>query len=463
MHNKRRQHVAAGSFRVETQTPKILEAYLGTCVGVALYDPPARVGGLIHLLLPEPLSPAEPSEPEKYASTGFPVFLKALYAAGASSENTKASIAGGALVGPIDNADLKLDIGGRTAEKVMQFIESENIEVEKLETGGFFTCRLVLDMHSWECRIEPAGFDKLSADADIKIPESNEIIQSIEDLQPIPQVALKILRIINEEHYDIQNIADEIRKDQVISARTLQLCNSVMFAKRKKIASLDHALVMLGKELLLKFIISASLNNFFNQIGLGYSLCKGGLYHHAIGSAVIAEKLAILTERAEPSVAYTAGLLHDIGKVVLDQFIHSGFPLFYRELNEKGGNLSEVEKKVLGTDHTEAGAALAQTWSFPEPLVETIRYHHKPENAKRHKELVNIVYLADLLMSRFHTGLELERLSTDALASRMETIGLSLAAFPKLIDHIPLRALESSPEMALKVISHGPAQADTNG
>jgi putative nucleotidyltransferase with HDIG domain len=451
MRDKRRHHVAAGSFRVETQTPKILEAYLGTCVGVALYDPPAGVGGLIHLLLPEPISPAAPSQLEKYASTGFPVFLRAMYAAGASAENTKASIAGGALVGPVDSADLTLDIGGRTAEKVMQFIERENIEVEKLETGGFFTCRLTLNMHSWKCRIEPAGFDKLSADADIKIPEPNEINRSIADLQPIPQVALKVLRIINEAHCDIKNIADEIRKDQVISARTLQLCNSVMFAKRKKIASLDHALVMLGKDLLLKFVISASLNNFFDQVGSGYSLCKGGLYHHAVGSAVIAEKLAVLTSKAEPSVAYTAGLLHDIGKVVIDQFIQSGFPLFYRELNEKGGNLSEVEKKILGTDHTEAGVELAQKWSFPEPLVETIRFHHKPENARNHKELVNIVYLADLLMSRFHTGLELERLSTDTLAPRLETIGLSLAAFPKLIDQIPLRALESSPEMALGI------------
>ena len=449
--NKNRYHVASGSYRVEIQKPVVLEAYLGTCVGVALYDPVARVGGLIHLLLPEPISQEATSEPEKFASTGFPIFLKALYDAGASAENTKASIAGGALVGPIDNSDLKLDIGGRTAEKVMQFLKSENIKIDKLETGGFFTCHLILDMHSGECRIEPAGFDKLSVDADIKIPEPGEISQSIKDLQPIPQVALKILRMINNEFYEIHNLTDEIRKDQVISARTLQLCNSVMFATRKKIATLEHALVMLGKSLLLKFVISASLNNFFDQTGSGYSLCKGGLYHHAVGAAVIAEKLALLTKKVDPSVAYTAGLLHDIGKVVLDQFIFSGFPLFYRELNEKGMNFAEVEKRVFGTDHAEVGLKLAQDWSFPDSLAETIRYHHKPENAKRHKALANIVYLADLLMSRFHTGLELERLNTDALASRLEAIGFSLATFAELIDHIPLRVLDSSPELALGV------------
>ena len=112
MPDENRYHVAAGSYRFDTTKPMILEAYLGTCVGVALYDPVAGIGGLIHLLLPEPISVEGASQPEKYASTGFPLFLQALYDAGAAAENMRASIAGGALVGPIDDSDLELDIGG---------------------------------------------------------------------------------------------------------------------------------------------------------------------------------------------------------------------------------------------------------------------------------------------------------------------------------------------------------------
>ena len=88
-------------------------------------------------------------------------------------------------------------------------------------------------------------------------------------------------------------------------------------------------------------------------------------------------------------------------------------------------------------------------WSFPDSLVETIRHHHQPENAARHDALVHIVYLADLLMSRFHTGLEMERLSTDSLASRLGVLGLTISDFPKLIDQIPVKVLETSPELAL--------------
>ncbi|MEJ2727051.1 MAG: HDOD domain-containing protein [Deltaproteobacteria bacterium] len=449
MPDDKRYHVAAGTYYVDTQKPKVLEAYLGTCVGAALYDSVAGAGGLIHILLPEPLRADESLQPEKYASTGLPLFLKALAAAGASAENMKACIAGGALVGPLDNSDLELDIGGRTAERVMQIIAAEGIRVDKMETGGFFTCSLTLDMNKWECCIKPAGFDRLTASAEIKIPQPNEISQSAKNLKPIPQIALKVMRIINEGLYDIRNLTEEILKDQVISARTLKLCNSVMFARPRKIESLDHALVMLGQDLLLKFVISASLNNFFSQAGMGYSLCKGGMYHHAVGTAVIAEKLADITGKVDPPIAYTAGLLHDIGKVVLDQFVDTGFPLFYRQLNDEEKNFSEVEKQVLGTDHTEVGASLALNWSFPESLIETIRHHHNPEDAPQHNGLVHIVYLADLLMSRFHSGLELERLNTDALATRLKTIGLSVSGFAELVDLIPPKVLESSPDFAL--------------
>ena len=104
---------------------------------------------------------------------------------------------------------------------------------------------------------------------------------------------------------------------------------------------------------------------------------------------------------------------------------------------------------MLGTDHTDVGADLALNWSLPESLVETIKYHHDPENAVKHYELVHIVYLADLLMSRFHTGLELERLDTESLSARLGAVGFSISEFSELVDHIPMKVLETSPEAAL--------------
>ncbi len=451
MQTRQHYHVASGSYYISRMKPLVLEAFLGTCVGVALYDAQTGVGGLMHLLLPEPISLSGSFQPEKYASTGFPIFLKSLFDEGASKKHLKAYIAGGALVGPVFSRDLQLDIGGRTAETVMSFLKEENIPIEQSETGGFFTCSLSLDLTTWQCDIKPSGFDKAAAGSrtQIQVPSTREIEQSLESIQPIPQVALKILRLIDEEEYDIKALTTEIRKDQVISAKTLKLCNSVIFAGSNKIESLDHALIYIGLQMLIKLVISASVDNFFSYSGSGYSLCKGGLFHHAIGTAVIAEKLADLTGRVKPGSAYTAGLLHDIGKVVLDQYVSSAYPLFYRKLNEEENNFSETEKTILGIDHTEVGSELARRWSFPESLIDVIRHHHKPENAIQNLELAHTVYLADLLMSRFHAGLELDRLDTAALSARLAVLGLSIERFPDIVDLIPLRVFESSPELAL--------------
>jgi putative nucleotidyltransferase with HDIG domain len=173
------------------------------------------------------------------------------------------------------------------------------------------------------------------------------------------------------------------------------------------------------------------------------------LYHHAIGTAIIAEKIADYTGSAKPGLAYTAGLLHDIGKVVLDQAIDSAYPLFYRRLMEGEHNFSEAENEILGVDHTQVGENLARRWSFPESLCDVIRHHHRPEKATRHRELAHVVYLADLLMTRFHSGLELERLNTESLATRLETIGLTTEKFPHIVDLIPIGVFESSLEMSI--------------
>jgi putative nucleotidyltransferase with HDIG domain len=435
-------HVAAGTYFIGQRQPMLLQAFLGTCVGLCLYDPKNRVGGILHLLLPEPVNPMSVDQPDKYAATGVPRFIEAICKAGADKAELRAGVAGGALVGPLNKQDIDLDIGGRTAERVLSILAAEGIAVERSETGGFFTCCLGLDLRSGEVSIEPAGVEKIDIDAPIDKPTEADIQAAMDSLQPIPQVALKVLRIIDEGEYDIERIGQEVRKDQVISARTMQLANSAIYTKKKKVASLDHALVFLGQDLLVKLIISAAVQSYFDQSGMGYSLCKGGIYHHAIGVALVAEQIAILTKEVAPSRAYTAGLLHDIGKVVLDQHVTAVYPLFYRKLMEENHDVIAVERKLLGTDHIQVGHYLARRWDFPEPLIMCIRHHHHPDVTAPQGKLTAIVFLADLLMSRFNSGLEIECHDTRRLARQLATLGLSESRFAELVDLIPGAALK---------------------
>lgn len=426
--------------------PLLLQAYLGTCVGLALHCRSTGLGGMIHLLLPQPVSKSSVDQPEKYASTGVPLLIESLLAQGARTESLRACLAGGALVGPISEQDLALDIGGRTAEVVRNILTARSIKLLKSETGGFFTCCLTLNMDSGQCAIEPAGYHKLTEELNINPPTTAEIKAAMDHLQPIPQVALKVMRLIHDGNYSLDQIAEEVRRDQVITARILSLANSAMFAKKKSIETLDHALVVLGQDQLLKLVLMAAVQSYFEQSATGYSLCKGGLYHHAVGCAQVAEILARTTGKVEPRIAYTAGLLHDIGKVVLDQYVARAFPLFYRQSMEKNENFISVEKRLLGLDHTEVGRMLAHQWLFPDSLIQVIRYHHQPEKSEEYRPLAIVVYLADLLLSRFHIGFELERLDTDALTEHLKSIDLTVHNFSELVDLIPKTVLRSITE-----------------
>lgn len=439
-------HVSAGCFFIGHTQPLLLEAYLASCVGLAAFDPRTGTGGMAHFLLPEPTAAEGFLHPEKYASSGVPLFLRRLEEAGARRPSLRAVIAGGALVGPIEEIDLNLNIGGRTAEITERLLQEAGVAVERAETGGYLSSRLQLDMERWAWGIEPTGIEAPASDRPPRAPRPEEIALAIERLQPIPQAALKILRLIDEEEYDIRLLAAELRTDQVLSAQTLKVANSVMFANRTPIESIDHALMFLGVNLLAQFVIAAAIERTFSQPSAGYSLCRGGLYRHAVGTAAVCEQLARATQTIRPGLAYTAGLLHDIGKAVLDQFVAEAAPLFYRHLTETpAGDFLSAEQAVLATTHCEAGYELAARWSFPETLAETIRRHHQPDEAVRREELCQLVALGNLIFHRFHAGLQKDRPELSALAPRLQALGIAAERLPRVLDALPLSVFAFGP------------------
>jgi putative nucleotidyltransferase with HDIG domain len=259
---------------------------------------------------------------------------------------------------------------------------------------------------------------------------------AIANVTPIPQIVLKVLRMLQNEVYNMGHLAKEIKQDQIICAKILRLCNSAFFSQNMEVDSIDRALVVLGEKSLLQLVVSASMENYFsNKVG-GYSLCKGGLFKHAVGTAMICEKLAEFSKILSGDLAYTGGLLHDIGKVALDQYMNLAYPMFYRRTQENSENLIHVERDLFGLNHTEAGGRLAEEWGMPERLAEVIKYHHNPEKCTVDPELTHLVYIADLIMSRFVVGQELERLNTNSLGARLEKIGIKPEQFQVLIENI---------------------------
>jgi len=440
----KKQIVASGTSIIGTKNKESLEAYLGSCVGVTLVDRRADVGGLLHLLLAEATGMDKYYKPESYATTGMPYFLKKLIDAGASKERLEACVAGGALIGPLSDKDLSLDIGGRTAEVVQTYLEDQGIPINISETGGYSGRKMNLDLYQWNTTIEPTWQIEEPPTSPFQTDVVFNIDEAIQKVKPIPQVALKVIRMIHRDDYTMKDVGSEIRRDQVISGRVLNLCNSAVMGVKTVVDSIDRALILVGEKRLLQLVVTASVTSLFPPSSQGYSLCKGGIFQHAIGTALIAQELAVFTKKAVPDIAYTAGLLHDIGKIPLDQVMAANTPFFYRYTQEKGGDLCEAEKMKFGVDHTEAGLRLGKLWALPNNLINVIANHHSPETATEDEDLVTIAYLADLLMSKFQAHHELEQIDTEKLLRRLNRLNLNSDHLPILIDLIPKNIFQSA-------------------
>jgi putative nucleotidyltransferase with HDIG domain len=429
------QIVPSGSFAVVHGNDNVLVACLGTCVGIALFDSSAGVGGLLHLLLPKPGDPEDPYWPEAYASTAIPMFIRALVNAGAHLEHLKASVAGGCLMEPISRQDVILDIGGRTAEVALGLLSNYDIPVVTGETGGTFGCRFFLDPRTWETRIEPLeGAPCQDAGGSHDKPGPEDLNRVIDGLGAVPQIVLKAIRIIESDAFSVSELKKEIVRDQVLCAKIIGLCNTVYFRSPRKVDSIERALLVLGSKYIVQALLTAFVDRLFAGDANGYSLCKGGLYRHAVLTAVASRAVAEISGKANRDLAYTGGLLHDIGKIVLDQSVAASHPLFYCRAMEGGAALVAREQEMFGCDHTETGGLLATKWGLPSELSEVIRGHHRSSPSK--SSLLNVVRIADAIVSHFMVGIELEQLGSASVSTGLRALGIEPSQFPALLEKI---------------------------
>ncbi len=237
-------------------------------------------------------------------------------------------------------------------------------------------------------------------------------------------------------------MSQEIERDQVLSAKVIHFCNSAMLGARKQFDSIDQCLVFLGETSLLEMVVSAAIRSFFSDRKGGYALMRGGLFSHALAVAHIAKTISRFRQQEDNGNVYTAGLLHDIGKVVLDAFFVMIKPLFYQHINDAGYDFLRLEREALGIDHQQIGGLLAEKWLLPENLREIIALHHTPElAASENKELIHTVALADLLATRFLAGVEREKIPSGSLADHLQFLRLEPADLPLIIDRVPWRKI----------------------
>ena len=230
-----------------------------------------------------------------------------------------------------------------------------------------------------------------------------KILRNMKDLPPMPKIVHKARQIMANSKSSFKEIGSVIETDPAIAVRVLRMANSAYYGLMGTVSSIQHAAVVLGFKTLSDLITVASASNLLGKELKGYGLDSGDLWRHSMGVAFVSKFIATRRNPKLENDAFSAGLIHDAGKIVLDRHINKQKEAFMAMLNGGSQSLIAAEKALLGFDHPEIAAELCKLWNIPESQAEAICYHHTPEQSQEN-ELAYILYLADATAIRAGLG-----------------------------------------------------------
>ncbi len=250
------------------------------------------------------------------------------------------------------------------------------------------------------------------------------ILQTAKDLPPMPQTTLKAHKIIKDPNASFEDLAAVMEMDQAIATRVLRMANSSYYGMSGNVSSIKHASTILGLKVLEELIVMAWSTKALATRMEGYGLESGDLWQHSLGVAFGSKIIANLKNPDMANDAFSAGLIHDVGKLVLDPYIQERQSAFKAFLADGKETFLSAEKAILGFDHGEIAAELCTNWKVPENLATAIRHHHNPA-ASGGNRLAYIVHMADAiaLMSGMGAGVDGMQYAMDHGA--MEMLGIN--------------------------------------
>lgn len=390
-----------GKLIVTDDPSAVIETCLGSCVGIAMYDRRAVIGGMVHIMLPAGSEDKEKISPARYARSGIPLLLDKMIKLGASKDNVVAEIAGGAFMLNNKKLSVKLNIGRRNSDMTRQILGVLKIPIVKQDIGGYLRRVFKLEPAAGRTYIrtgEEKGKNALISKRDIEI-ELETLKNRTDMLKPIPETARKIISRIEYSGSSLSDLEKYISQDQAITANILKMCNSADYGFPGWISSIKKAASLLDTKTFKKIVKDASLCNLYNDEIGAYSVEKGELLNHSLCCAMVAKLISHEKKIKNPDTVFTAGLLHDIGKVILDQYDFEKFNLIMDRVLNMNMTFLDAENKILGYNHAQAGGIIARKWNLPKVLIEAISFHHQPQEAKENPEVVSVVHIADNICS----------------------------------------------------------------
>jgi len=238
-----------------------------------------------------------------------------------------------------------------------------------------------------------------------------DCLNSIENLPSLPIVIHQIQKALANPNNSMGQISRIIEKDSSLALKTLKLVNSAYYGLRNPITSIKGAIVILGLETVHNLVLGLSVIKMFkssNRIMFDH----GAFWEHSLGCALISKYIAKHTHQDGLEECFIAGLLHDIGKLIFEQYLHDEYITVLKSTKDNNTSLVSQETAVFGFTHADVGAFIAMKWKFPIQLAVIIRYHHSlqqsPLEFKKYKSALTTVSMANQICNEYGIGHSME-------------------------------------------------------
>lgn len=263
-----------------------------------------------------------------------------------------------------------------------------------------------------------------------------DIKERVQTLPVLPGTTARLINALVDPKTTVKQIVEIIQYDQNLTAEVLKLCNSAYFGLSRKITTLKEALTYLGSRQVLQLVFSVYCRSLLMDPQPGYDLAAGMLWEHSVAVGIGSEKISQKRHAELSNLVFTAGLLHDIGKVILDQALREQYEEVLRYVEENKVPFQDAEKVIIGISHEEVGQMIMEHWNLPEPLPSVCRYHGEPLECESDKKLtqdvVNIVHLADSMIITMGIGTGIDGLKYKVNSDLFQTYGFGAEELDRL-------------------------------